>query len=93
MEMAVTVWIPAPFRALVRGAGSVEATGGTVGEVLKDLGSRYEGLLEKICAPDGGLRSHVNVYVNQKDIRRLQGLDTPVGDGDQVFLVPAIAGG
>ena len=91
--MTCVVILPAPLRDSAGGQSSLEAQGETLGAVLRELGRRYKPLLDKICGPDGDLKSSVNVYVNEKDIRRLGGLDTAVKDGDEVFLVPAIAGG
>ena len=91
--MAVTVKIPQQLRAVTSGeaeADVAEAT--TVGEVLDGLYDRYDGLRERI-AEDGGLRRFVNVYVQGEDIRFLDGLDTTVEDGDEVTILPAVAGG
>lgn len=91
--MTCEVYIPAPLRELTGGLDCVESAGGTVKEVFESLAKKYPSLLDRIAGPDGSVRSFVNVYVNDVDIRRLQGLDTPVADGDEVLLVPAIAGG
>ena len=91
--MTCVVILPAPLRDSVGGLSSLEVQGETVGAVLSELGRRYKPLLDKVCGPDGNLKSSVNVYVNERDIRRLSGLDTAVEDGDEVILVPAIAGG
>lgn len=91
--MAITVKIPTQLRAVT--AGDVEATieeAGTVGEVLDGLYERYDGLRERI-AEDGDLRRFVNVYVGGEDIRFLDGLETAVEDGDEVTILPAVAGG
>ncbi|HEY1360065.1 MAG TPA: ubiquitin-like small modifier protein 1 [Thermoleophilaceae bacterium] len=91
--MAVTVKIPTQLRNVTGGEG--EATveqAGTVGDVLDGLYERYEGLRERI-AEDGDLRRFVNVYVGGEDIRFLDGLDTTVEDGDEVTILPAVAGG
>jgi molybdopterin synthase sulfur carrier subunit len=92
-NLTCVVFLPAPLRDSAGGQSSLEAQGETVGAVLRDLGRICKPLQDKICGPDGDLKSSVNVYVNEKDIRRLDGLDTAVKDGDEVFLVPAIAGG
>jgi MoaD family protein len=91
--MPCEVRIPAPLQSFTGGKKSVDVKGGSVKSVLQELGARHEGLLERICESSGELRSFVNVYVNNRDIRTLDGLDTPIADGDEVFLVPAIAGG
>jgi molybdopterin converting factor small subunit len=71
----------------------VELHGATVGEVLAELGGSYGALYERLCDSAGDVRGHVNIYLNEVDIRRLGGLGARVGDGDEILLVPAIAGG
>jgi molybdopterin synthase sulfur carrier subunit len=90
--MAVTVKIPTQLRAATDGEASTEVEGDTVGEVLDALYDRYDDLRDRI-AEDGGLRRFVNVYVGGEDIRFLDGLDTSVEDGDEVTILPAVAGG
>jgi MoaD family protein len=90
--MAVTVKIPTQLRAATGGESSTTVDGETVGEVLDALYSRYGELRSRI-AEDGGLRRFVNVYVGGDDIRFLDGLNTPVADGDEVTILPAVAGG
>jgi sulfur-carrier protein len=90
--MAVTVKIPTQLRAVTAGDAEAQAAGGTVGEVLDDLFDRYEELRQRICE-DGTLRRFVNVYVGGEDIRFLSGLETEVSDGDEVTILPAVAGG
>jgi MoaD family protein len=90
--MAVTVKIPTQLRAATGGEAETEVAGATVGEVLDGLYERYDELRERI-ADDGGLRRFVNVFVGGEDIRFLDGLDTPVSDGDEVTILPAVAGG
>ena len=91
--MPVTVKIPTQLRTVTGGESETEiAEAGTVGEVLDGLYDRYDGLRERI-AEDGGLRRFVNVYVEGEDIRFLDGLDTAVEDGDEVTILPAVAGG
>ena len=90
--MGVTVKIPSQLRAATDGEASAEVEGTTVGEVLDALYDRYGELRSRI-AEDGGLRRFVNVYVGSEDIRFLDGLDTPVSDGDEVTILPAVAGG
>jgi MoaD family protein len=91
--MAVTVKLPTQLRDAAGGATSAEAEGGTVGEVLESLYGQYGELRERLSDDDGGLRRFVNVYVKGEDIRFLDGLDTAVGDGDEVTILPAVAGG
>lgn len=91
--MSVTVKIPTQLRNVTGGEAETaveEAT--TVGEVLDGLYERFDGLRDRI-AEDGGLRRFVNVYVGGEDIRFLDGLDTAVDDGDEVTILPAVAGG
>jgi sulfur-carrier protein len=90
--MAVTVKIPAQLRTLTGGEGETRVEGGSVGEVLEALYERYDGLRERITE-NGELRRFVNVYARGEDIRFGQGLETPVGDGDEVTILPAVAGG
>ena len=90
--MAVTVKIPTQLRAATDGDGVANVEGSTVGEVLDALYDRYGELRSRI-AEDGGLRRFVNVYVGGEDIRFLDGLDTTVEDGDEVTILPAVAGG
>jgi MoaD family protein len=90
--MAVTVKIPTQLREATDGESTAEVEGSTVGEVLDALYDRYAELRGRI-AEDGGLRRFVNVYVGGEDIRFLDGLDTPVSDGDEVTILPAVAGG
>ena len=90
--MAVRVKIPTQLRSATDGESQATVDGTTVGEVLDALYERYVELRSRI-AEDGGLRRFVNVYVNGEDIRFLQDKDTPVKQGDEVSIVPAIAGG
>jgi sulfur-carrier protein len=88
-----TVRIPTPLRKLTQGREEVSAAGGTVGEVLVSLERAFPGLRDKICDESGNLRRFVNVFVHEEDIRFLQSLETPVKEGDEIAIVPAIAGG
>ncbi len=90
--MAVNVKIPTQLRAATDGEATAEVEGATVGEVLDALYERYDELRSRI-AEDGGLRRFVNVYVGGEDIRFMDGLETPVSDGDEVTILPAVAGG
>ena len=90
--MAIEVRIPTILRTYTGGAKSVEGSGTTLGEVLDDLDSRYQGLGDRLT-DDAGLRRFVNVYLNDEDVRFLGGLKTPVTDGDTVTVLPAVAGG
>ena len=91
--MSVTVKIPTQLRSVTGGDAETQVEqAGTVGEVLDGLYDRYDGLRDRI-AEDGDLRRFVNVYVGGEDIRFLDGLETSVDDGDEVTILPAVAGG
>lgn len=91
--MPVTVRIPTPLQRLTGGQGEVACEGKTITEVLSDLEKRHPGVKERICDEQGKLRRFVNIFVNEEDIRFLQGDQTPIKDGDDVSIIPAIAGG
>ena len=91
--MAVFVRIPTPLRRLTGGQEQVAAEGSTVGALLVDLAARYPGIGERLQDEQGEIRRFINIYVNDEDVRFLQGLATPLGEGDLVSIVPAIAGG
>jgi molybdopterin synthase sulfur carrier subunit len=90
--MPVTVKIPTQLRAATGGQAEVEVSGGTVGEALDAVFDAHTELRERITE-DGTLRRFVNVYVSGEDIRFQQGLDTGIEDGDEVTILPAVAGG
>ena len=87
------VHIPTPLRQYADKQASVDVTGKTVGEGLRSLTTKYADLRRHLYTEDGKLRSFVNVYVNDEDIRYLQKEETPVKEGDAVSIVPSIAGG
>jgi len=87
------VRIPTPLRKYTGGAESVQADGTTVAALVADLDKRHPGIRERICDESGAVRRFVNIFVNGEDIRFLQNLDTAVKAGDEVSVVPAIAGG
>jgi molybdopterin converting factor small subunit len=91
--MAVTVRIPTQLRSLSGNAAEVQVEGGTVAEVLKSLEGAHPGFGERLFDDSGALRRFVNVFLADEDIRFLQGIDTPVTDGQTVSIVPAVAGG
>jgi molybdopterin converting factor small subunit len=91
--MAVKVMIPTPLRAYAGKQDSVQVQAGTVGEALSALTGQFADLKKHLFTDDGRLRSFVNVYVNDEDIRYLQKDQTAVKDGDTVSIVPSIAGG
>ena len=90
--MAVTVKIPTQLRAATDGQAEVEVTGSTVGEALDAVFDAHTELRQRITE-DGSLRRFVNVYVSGEDIRFQQGLETGIDDGDEVTILPAVAGG
>jgi MoaD family protein len=90
--MAVTVKIPAQLRAATGGEGELSVEGSTVGETLDAVFAQHDGLRDRITQ-DGDLRRFVNVYVSGEDIRFQDGLETAVNDGDEVTILPAVAGG
>lgn len=91
--MAVTVRIPTPLQRLTNGQSEVQCEGSNVTSLLADLEKRYPGIKERICDEKGQLRRFVNIFVNEEDIRFLQGDQTAVKSGDDVSIIPAIAGG
>lgn len=91
--MPVTVRIPTPLRTLTKNADEVTVKGNTIREVIENLESNYNGIKERICDEKGQIRRFINFYLNDEDIRFLENQDTPVKDGDQISIVPAIAGG
>ncbi|MDX6285775.1 MAG: sulfur-carrier protein [Frankiales bacterium] len=90
--MAVEVRIPTILRTYTDDAKAVEGKGDNLDELFADLDARYPGLRDRLVE-DGALRRFVNVYLNDEDVRFLGGLATPVGDGDVVTVLPAVAGG
>ena len=91
--MPVKIRIPTQLRELTGGTGEVTVEGSTVGESLKALDSAHTGFSERLFDDSGQLRRFVNVFVADEDVRFLQGLETPVADGQTVSIVPAVAGG
>jgi sulfur-carrier protein len=91
--MAVTIKIPTQLRAVAGGNTEATAEGGTVGEVLESLYGQHAELRDRIAGDDGELRRFVNVYLAGEDIRFLDGLATPVPDGAELTILPAVAGG
>lgn len=89
----VTIKIPTNMRPLTGGADRVPATGQTVDEVITDLDTRHPGLRARLYDEAGGLRRFINIYANEDDIRFLDNLDTALSDGDDLSIIPAIAGG
>jgi molybdopterin synthase sulfur carrier subunit len=91
--MAKKVRIPTPLRKLTNNEEVVEVEGATIGDAITELQSRYPGIKERLVDDNGEVRRFVNVYVNEEDIRFLQNQATPLKDGDEVSIIPAIAGG
>ena len=87
------VRIPTPLRKLTGGSEEVQVAGTSVGELIGELEKKYPGIKERICDESGSVRRFVNIFVKDEDIRFLQNLETPLGDKDEVSIVPAIAGG
>ncbi len=90
--MAVKVKIPVPLQRLTQGKEEVEGAAGTIISLINDLDQKYPGLGERITE-DGKLRRFVNIYVNEEDVRFMKNEETEVKDGDEVSIIPAIAGG
>ncbi len=91
--MPIKVRIPSPLRQYSKGADVVEGSGGSVGEVLNNLKSQAAGIEGRLFKGPNQLNRFVNIYVNDEDIRFLKNLETPVKEGDEISIVPAIAGG
>ena len=91
--MPVTVWIPTQLRSVTNGNGKVQAKGETVDEVLLDLDRQFPGLRERVLDDRGEVRVFLGIYVNDEDIKFLQSGKTRLVDGDEVEIIPAVAGG
>ncbi len=91
--MAIEVRIPTILRTYTGGDKAVEACGSTLATLIDDLEARHPGLRGRLLEDDGSLRRFVNVYVNDEDVRFTGGLDAPLADGDEVTVLPAVAGG
>jgi sulfur-carrier protein len=88
-----TVHLPSALAGHSGGQRRVEIAGTTVGTVLASLGQAHPGVGQRVLDEQGALRRHVNVFVNGESIRYLDGVETPVGDGDEVWILPAVSGG
>jgi molybdopterin synthase sulfur carrier subunit len=91
--MPKKIRIPSPLRKLTNGEELVEVSATTVGTAIAELEARYPGIKERLVDEKGEIRRFVNVYVNEEDIRFLNNQETPLKDGDEVSIIPAIAGG
>ena len=91
--MSATVRIPTPLRKVTNGEDKASVDAGTMVEVVESLEEQFPGLKDRICDDDGELRSFVNVYVNGEDIRFLDGMGSAISSGDEISIVPAVAGG
>ena len=91
--MPKKVRIPTPLRKLTNNEELVEVNAATIGEVITELQARYPGIGERLVDENGEVRRFVNVYVNEEDIRFLNNKQTPLKDGDEISIIPAIAGG
>lgn len=91
--MSVTVRIPTPLRRVTNGVDKVTVEGETLSAVIGGLDEQYPGLKERLCDEEGELRNFVNIYVNGEDVRFLEGLNTATKTGDDISIVPAVAGG
>ncbi len=91
--MPVRVLIPTPLQRLTHNQAEVVVEGGDVREVIRNLEVKFPGVRARLCDENGTLRRFVNIYINEEDIRFLKGESTPLKDGDEVSIVPAIAGG
>ena len=91
--MAKKVRIPTPLRKLTNNEELIEVDGGTISEAIAELQTRYPGIKERLIDESGTVRRFVNVYVNEEDIRFLDNQQTKLKDGDEISIIPAIAGG
>lgn len=89
----IRIDIPEPLQPLADGAAELPATGATVGAALADLGTRHVALTQRVLTRGGAMREHVNLFLNDTDIRAAEGLDTPLHDDDVLMVVPSVAGG
>ena len=91
--MAVKVLIPTPLQKFTNDEATVECDGGNIVELMNTLDSKFPGIKNRLCDDSGELRRFVNFYVNSEDIRFLDNKETALNDGDEVSIVPAVAGG
>ena len=91
--MAAKVRIPTPLMKLTNNQSEISAEGATIADIFNNLESQFPGIKERICEADGAPRRFINIYLNEEDIRFLDGEKTAVKDGDEISIIPAIAGG
>ena len=91
--MPVKVRIPTPLMKLTNNQAEVSAEGATIADILNNLESQFDGIKERICEENGTPRRFINIYLNEEDIRFLDGEKTQIKDGDEISIIPAIAGG
>ena len=91
--MSVIVRVPTPLRKITNGADKIEVASGTLQEIIESLNMKFPGIKEKLCDANGNLKSFVNIYINDENIRVLNGINSIVLDNGEVSIVPAVAGG
>ena len=91
--MTIKVRIPTPLMKLTDNQSEVSAKGETISDIINNLESQFNGIKDRICEENGSPRRFINIYVNEEDIRFLEGEKTVVKDGDEISIIPAIAGG
>jgi molybdopterin synthase sulfur carrier subunit len=88
-----SVFIPSPLRRYTAGQSKVQVSGGTISELIENLERQYPGVKSRLCDESGRIKRYVNVFVNDEEIRALQGANTRLADKDEISIVPAMAGG
>ena len=91
--MAIKVRIPTPLMKLTDNQSEVSAEGETISDIINNLENQFNGIKDRICGENGAPRRFINIYINEEDIRFLEGEKTTVKDGDEISIIPAIAGG
>ena len=91
--MTIKVRIPTPLMKLTDNQSEVSAEGETISDIINNLESQFNGIRDRICEESGSPRRFINIYINEEDIRFLEGEKTTVKDGDEISIIPAIAGG
>ena len=91
--MAIKVRIPTPLMKLTDNQSEVSAEGETISDIINNLENQFNGIKDRICEANGTPRRFINIYINEEDIRFLEGEKTAVKDGDEISIIPAIAGG